>query len=126
MTSSVVQISRVPVGHPAQPSEISSTAIRRYWVRYGQLLPSGPKRWSPSDECQAGMLRVVGNSLHRRRCENPWKCAGCIHGCAGGSELRTAVNPDGIAGDPTSIVRGEKSDDRPNIDRFADALQRLH
>src|SRR3981081_1195558 len=41
------------------------------------------------------------------------------------SELRTAIDADGCAGDPTRIVRGEERHNRADIIGLADQLERL-
>src|SRR5437016_5925853 len=42
------------------------------------------------------------------------------------SELRTAIDADGVAGDPTCVVRGEERHNRADIIWLADPLERLH
>src|SRR5580704_18057808 len=42
------------------------------------------------------------------------------------SELRTAIDADGIAGDPTRVLRGEERHNRADITGLADPLERLH
>src|SRR5712671_2712920 len=42
------------------------------------------------------------------------------------SELRAAIHADGIAGDPTRVLRGEERHHRADIIGLADPLERLH
>src|SRR3954452_9766279 len=42
------------------------------------------------------------------------------------SELRTAIDADGVAGDPTRILRGEERHNRADLIGLADPLERLH
>src|SRR6267378_4703233 len=42
------------------------------------------------------------------------------------SELRAAIDSDGIPGNPARIVGGEKSDDATDVVRLGNSLQRLH
>src|SRR5882757_10272842 len=42
------------------------------------------------------------------------------------SELRAAIHADGIAGDPTRVLRGEERHNRADIIGLADPLERLH
>jgi hypothetical protein len=42
-----------------------------------------------------------------------------------GSELRASIDPDGIFGDPASVVRGTEGDDRSDIIRLAGTWQQL-
>src|SRR5882762_8665720 len=42
------------------------------------------------------------------------------------SKLRAAIHADGIAGDPTRVLRGEERHNRADIIGLADPLERLH
>src|SRR5437016_6259371 len=42
------------------------------------------------------------------------------------SELRAAIDADGVAGDPTRVLRGEERHNRADIVRLADPLESLH
>src|ERR1700730_752440 len=42
------------------------------------------------------------------------------------SQLRAAIDADGIAGDPTRVLRGEERHNRADIIGLADPLERLH
>src|SRR5260370_21496839 len=43
-----------------------------------------------------------------------------------GSELRAAIDADGVAGDPTGALRGEERHNRADIIRLSEPLERLH
>src|SRR6266850_7193531 len=84
------------------------------------LTDSVPERRSKTSyRCSARpdplAFEVIGLSPFDR------KCCSREH-----SELRTAIDADGVAGDPTRVVRGEERHNRADIIWLADPLERLH
>src|ERR1700733_9697667 len=63
-------------------------------------------------------------------CRRSSLCPSCCDWSYGapviGLQLRAAIDPDGVTGDPACIVGGEEGDDTADVVRLGDALERLH
>src|SRR4029453_10235523 len=89
----------------------------------GAAGPPGPPRPGESARAVNSAMRASGKASMYW---GSWRESSRWVGVAAASELRAAVDTDGIAGDPARIVGGKEGHQRGDVVRLGHALQRLH